>query len=82
MQQDTGASILVTEMPIPKDKAQQVLEQFSSAAAFKARGMRLIEAQAITISGIPGKLLLLSQSNQLEFGLKRRKAVIAEQRLP
>jgi hypothetical protein len=63
-QQDAGASILVTEMPIPKDKAPQVLEQFSSASALKPRGMRLIESQPITISGIPGKLLLLSQSNR------------------
>jgi hypothetical protein len=63
-QPDTGASVLVTELPIPKDKALQVLEQFSSASALKTRGMRLIESQPISISGIPGKLLLLSQSNR------------------
>jgi hypothetical protein len=63
-QPNTGASILAIEMPMPKDKAPQLFEQLTSTAVLKSRGMRLLESQAIAISGIPGKLLLLSQSNR------------------
>ena len=61
-QQTTGASILITEMPIPK--AQNVIAQFSSAKALKTRGMDLIESKDITIGDRPAKLLLVSQSSQ------------------
>jgi hypothetical protein len=63
-QQQTGASILVTEMPIPKAEVPKLLEQLNSAAVLESKGMRLLESQAIAISGIPGKLLLVSQSNR------------------
>jgi hypothetical protein len=63
-QQDTGASILVTEMPILKAEVPKVLEKLNSAAALQSRGMRIIESKEIVISGIPGKLLLVSQSNR------------------
>lgn len=61
-QQQTGASILVTELPIPK--AQNIITQFSSAKVLKSRGMTLIESKDITIDGRPSKLLLVSQSTQ------------------
>lgn len=61
-QQQTGASILVTELPIPK--AQSIITQFSTAKVLKARGMTLIESKDITIDGRPSKLLLVTQSAQ------------------
>lgn len=67
-QQDTGASILVTELPIPKAEVPKVLDKLNSAAALGSRGMRMIESKEIVVSGIAGKLLLVSQSNQgIEF---------------
>jgi hypothetical protein len=63
-QQQTGASILVTEMPIPKAEVPKVLGKLNSAEALGSRGMNLIESKEIVISGIPGKLLLVSQSNR------------------
>lgn len=61
-QQDTGASILVNELPIPKAEIPKVLEQLNSAEALESRGMRIVESKEIVISGIAGKLLLVSQS--------------------
>jgi hypothetical protein len=61
-QKQTGATILVTEMPIPK--AQNSIAQFTSANVLKLRGMTLIESSAISIDGKPAKLLLVAQSNQ------------------
>lgn len=63
-QEQTGASILVTELPIPKAEVPKVLEKLNSAEALGSRGMQLIESKETIISGIPGKLLLVSQSNQ------------------
>jgi hypothetical protein len=63
-QQNTGASILVTEMPIPKAEIPKVLEKLNSAAALGSRGIRILESKKIVISGISGKLLLVSQSNR------------------
>jgi hypothetical protein len=67
-QPQTGATILVMEMPIPN--AQNVMTQFSSASALKTRGMDLIESKDITLDGRPAKLLLVAQSNQ---GIKSLK---------
>jgi hypothetical protein len=61
-QQQTGATILVTEMPIPK--AENAIAQLSSAQALKTRGMDLIESKDMTIDGRPAKLLLVSQFAQ------------------
>jgi hypothetical protein len=61
-QQQTGATILVTEMPIPK--AENAIAQLSSAQALKTRGMDLIESKDMTIDGKPAKLLLVAQSAQ------------------
>jgi hypothetical protein len=63
-QQGTGASILVTEMPVPKAEVPKVLEKLNSAEALGSRGMRVIESKEIVISSIPGKLLLVSQANR------------------
>jgi hypothetical protein len=63
-QQEKGASILVTELPIPKAEVPKVLEKLNSAEALGSKGMRIIESKEITIGGIAGKLLLVSQSNQ------------------
>ncbi|WP_404786708.1 hypothetical protein [Altericista sp. CCNU0014] len=63
-QQQTGASIFVTELPIPKAEVPKVLEKLNSTADLQSRGMRLIESQEITVGSIPGKLLLVSQSNR------------------
>jgi hypothetical protein len=70
-QQQTGATILVTEMPIPK--AQNLIKQFSSANVLKSRGMTLIESKAIALDGRPGKLLLVAQSNE---GIKFLKWIV------
>jgi hypothetical protein len=61
-QQQTGATILVTEMPIPK--AQNLIAQLTSANVLKSRGMTLIESKAIALEGRPAKLLLVAQSNE------------------
>jgi hypothetical protein len=61
-QQQTGASILVTELPIPK--AQNIITQFTSAKVLQSRGMTLIESKDIIIDGRPSKLLLVAQSAQ------------------
>jgi hypothetical protein len=71
-QQQTGATILVTEMPIPK--AQNLIKQFSSANVLKSRGMTLLESKAIALDGRPGKLLLVAQSNE---GIKFLKWIVA-----
>jgi hypothetical protein len=62
--QNTGAAILVTELPVPKAEIPKVLDKLNSAQALGSRGIRVIESKEIVISGIAGKLLLVSQSNQ------------------
>lgn len=54
----------MTELPVPKAEVPKLLEQLNSAAALQSRGMRLIESKAVVVSGIPGKLLLVSQLNR------------------
>jgi hypothetical protein len=70
-QPQTGATILVTEMPIPN--AESAIVQLSSAQTLKTRGMELIESKDMTIDGRPAKLLLVAQSAQ---GIKFLKWIV------
>jgi hypothetical protein len=63
-QPQSGASIMVTELPIPASESPQVLEQLSSKAVLSTKGMQLIEAKDTDIGGFPGRLLLVSQGAQ------------------
>ncbi|GAA3927190.1 hypothetical protein [Hymenobacter algoricola] len=53
----TGASILVAELPTPV----QQLTAGMSEAALAARGMRLLQMQAVSLHGTPATLLRVSQ---------------------
>jgi hypothetical protein len=76
-QQNTGASIMVTELPIPKESISRVYEQLTSNHTLKSKGLRLIESKDITLAERRGKLLLVSQ---VERGLSFLKwvAVVSE----
>jgi hypothetical protein len=63
-QQNSGASIVVVEMPVPKESIPKTLALLSSPEAFKSKGMRFVESKDITLAGRPGKLLLVSQPVQ------------------
>lgn len=63
-QQASGASIMVTEMPIPKAQQKEVIEKLNSADALNVRGIRLLDRQDTIINGQQGKLLLVSQEVQ------------------
>jgi hypothetical protein len=63
-QQNSGASIVVIEMPVPKEAIPKTLALLSSPETFKSKGMRVIESKDITIAERPGKLLLVSQPAQ------------------
>jgi hypothetical protein len=63
-QQNSGASIVVIEMPVPKEAIPKTLALLSSPETFKSKGMRVIESKDITIAQRPGKLLLVSQPAQ------------------
>jgi hypothetical protein len=60
-QQNTGASIMVTELPIPKESISRVYGQLTSNYTLKSKGIRLIESKDITLAERRGKLLLVSQ---------------------
>ncbi|NJM74606.1 MAG: hypothetical protein HC852_01185 [Acaryochloridaceae cyanobacterium RU_4_10] len=63
-QKTSGASIVVVELPVPKEAIPKTLTQLGSPEALKSKGMRVIESKDITIAERPGKLLLVSQTAQ------------------
>jgi hypothetical protein len=60
-QTESGASMMVTEIPIPKNEQQKAIAKLSSAATLKTKGISLISSQDMTVDGHRGKLLLVSQ---------------------
>ena len=63
-QTNTGASIIITEMPAPYTQIASGL----NAANLKTRGMTLRKKQSITIDGYSGQLLQVTQvANLIEF---------------
>jgi hypothetical protein len=63
-QQNSGASIVVVELPVPKEAIPKTLAQLGSPETLKSKGMRVIESKDITLAERPGKLLLVSQPVQ------------------
>lgn len=66
-QPEAAASVMVSEMSIPKNASPSVLEQLSSADTLRTKGMQLIEAQDVKITGDPAKLLLVKQLSFLKW---------------
>jgi hypothetical protein len=60
-QQLSGASITVTELPIPQSDQKTALEKLSSPEVLKMRGIRLLNLQDTIIDRHRSKLLLVSQ---------------------
>jgi hypothetical protein len=61
-QTESGASMMVTEIPVPQNAQQEAIAKLSSAATLKTKGISLISSQDTTVDGHRGKLLLVSQS--------------------
>lgn len=61
---ESGASLMVTDIPVPQNAQANAIEQLSSAKVLKTKGMSLISSQDTTVDGHRGKLLLVSQEVQ------------------